>query len=298
MENAQDQMAPQKYKKPKKQKHNYTSELELKSLLIRIKNSREDMGTERDNTKINKYIKWHTAINTKKYAVADKNKMKSKLLKAKIKLKIVALSEGTRSDIASYERFGAIILLMIKNILKSPQYSSYTFKDDFYSDAVYKILKYLHNFKHKMISERSGVTVNAFAYISQIIYHSIWFIINSKKKDLMNLRKQIAMEYLNHDVNIKSSDLHVWDDRGPDPDKIAEDEITVTITIDTVDVDLVNEVQKLQNEIRGVERLNLYYPANYVISLDEYNRLRPVLNGNISIMRSEPPSLLPNLIGN
>jgi hypothetical protein len=38
----------------KKMKHNYTSELELKSLLLRIKNYRDDVGNHRNNIKINK----------------------------------------------------------------------------------------------------------------------------------------------------------------------------------------------------------------------------------------------------
>ena len=128
----------------KKMKHNYTSELELKSLLIRIKNKRLGLGIPDKNRQINKYISWHTAINTKKYAVpAKRNK-----LKLRLKHRIVELSEQTSCDEKSYERFGEIILLMIKNILRKPQFSGYTYKDDFYSDAIYKILAYLNNFNH------------------------------------------------------------------------------------------------------------------------------------------------------
>ena len=60
-------------------KHDYTNELELKSLLIRIKNTRKKDGTEKTsktnvrtdletvkkNRKINKYIKWYTNILSK-----------------------------------------------------------------------------------------------------------------------------------------------------------------------------------------------------------------------------------------
>lgn len=269
--------------KPIKQKHNYTSELELKSLLIRIKNKRADIGIERDNTKINKYIEWHTKINNKKYDSPTKRN----ITKGKLKESIIRLSEGASVDEGSYERFGTIVLLMIKNILKKPQFSGYTYKDDFYSDAVYKILKYLHNFDHTKMSERTGQPVNAFAYISQIIHNSILFIINSKKKDLENLRKQISMELLNHEMQPKNGEFHVWDDRGMEPVHIDENLVTETIHLKKIQGTLVQEIEKLQEEITKVDRLDLYYPKDYKITMEEYNELSPLLKGKISIMRAK-----------
>jgi hypothetical protein len=266
--------------KPKRKKHNYTSELELKSLLIRIKNHKAGMVNTTDNTKINKYVKWHTAINNKKYAVPTKRNV----LKAKIKQDIITKSENTSIDEVSYERFGEIILLMVKNILKKPQFSGYTYKDDFYSDAVYKILKYLHNFDHTMISDRSGQAVNAFAYISQIIHNSILYIINSKKKDLENLRKQIAMELLDHDLTPKISEFHVWEDRGLTPTD--EEKIAVeTIHIKKIKTNLVDYIKNLETDVDSFDRIDIYYPKDYSILMDEYNELRPLLKGKISIMR-------------
>ena len=134
------EQAPKNPNHKKKMKHNYTSELELKSLLIRVKNEKANVGSSKDNSKINKYIRWHTEISLKKYALY-KNRAR---LKNKLKEAIIRKSEETCVDKPSYERFGEIILLMIKNILKKPQFSGYTYRDDFYTDAVYKILKYLH----------------------------------------------------------------------------------------------------------------------------------------------------------
>lgn len=270
--------------KPEKTKHNYTSELELKSLLIRIKNKRNGIIDEKDNLKINKYIKWHTAVNNKKYDFPSKRN----ITKAKLKDKIVVLSEGTCVDRESYERFGEIILLMIKNILKKPTFSGYTYKDDFYSDAVYKILKYLHNFDHKMISDRTGQPVNAFAYISQYIHNSILFIINTKKKEQENIRKQISMEHLNHDFQIKESDyrlLNLYDERSAKEEQ--ERQIVETIHLKKIKTTLIDELKKLDEEIDRVTRLNLYYPKDYSITFDEYNDLQHMLRGKVSIMRAK-----------
>lgn len=189
----------------KRKIHNYTSNLEVTSLLIRIKNMRLMQESLEDpefdtsvstNTRINKYIHWHTLISDKSYGVnSEKNSKKRKILDA-LKTKIISLSEGCSADQTSYDRFGSIVLLMIKKILTKSQFSGYTYKDDFYSDATYKILKYLGNFDHKMISKRSGEPVNAFAYLTQIIHNSILFIINAKKKDQENIQKQAKMNFL------------------------------------------------------------------------------------------------------
>lgn len=269
----------------KKKKHNYTSELELKSLLIRIKNEKECSGfSEKDNTKINKYIKWHTDVNNKKYQYpAKRNKTKTKL-----KERIVKLSENTEIDKASYERFGHIILLMIKNILKKPQFSGYTYKDDFYSDAIYKILKYLHNFDHNKTSKITGQSVNAFAYISQIIHNSILYILNKKKKEQELLDKQVDMEHLNHNLELKYKTYYNEVEQD-DYDKYtaANVEILETIVLKNVEVDLVTSIQELQDEIERVQKLEIIYPSDYRISFDEYNELKDMLNGKISIKRAD-----------
>jgi hypothetical protein len=254
--------------KPQRQKHNYTSELELKSLLIRIKNTRQDIGIQKDNTKINKYIKLHTKINNKKYDYPAKRN--------------IELSEKTSVDKKTYERFGEVILLMIKNILKKPQFSGYTYRDDFYSDAIYKILKYLCNFNHKLISERTGQPVNSFAYISQIIHNSILFIINTKKKENDNLKKQISIENVSHNLTIKNQD-HANCSTFENEEYIEE-----TIILKSVKTTLADYItNSLEYDIEKADRINIIYPKDYRISFDEYDELKLLLKSKICIMREK-----------
>jgi DNA-directed RNA polymerase specialized sigma24 family protein len=262
----------------KKMKHNYTSELELKSLLIRIKNDREDICTQKHNKVINKYIKWHTAVNSKKY----EDSTKKSRLKNRLKDRIITLSEQTRVDGDSYERFGAIILLMVKNILRKPQFSGYTYVDDFYSDAVYKILRYLHNFDHNKISERTGFKVNAFAYISQIIHNSVIFIINSKKTETDNIKKQICMSQLDDNLQLKA--YEVFNDRVYREEMINKETGEYDMVIDELDGSLFNTLSDI-NFPEG--RVNVVYPHDYRITFDEYNKLKSILNSNISIVRAK-----------
>ena len=266
--------------KPKRYKHNYTSELELKTLLIRIKNKRGEIGDARNNVRINKYIKLFNLINAKKY----ENPQKRNKTKAKLKAKAIELSERTQIDTPSYEQFGSILLLMIKNILKKPQFSGYTYKDDFYSDAIHKILKYLGNFNHKLISEITGQPVNSFAYISQIMHNSILFIINTKKKENDRNKQQVSMEYVSHQLSLKNNttfNVSAFD---------AEQEldvVTETIILKKVKTNLVDELVKIQEDAEKFQRIDLIYPVNYLITFEEYDLLKPLLKGNINIMRTQ-----------
>ena len=269
-------------KQKNKKKNNYTCELELKSLLIRIKNDRLYDFPKQKNNQINKYIKWYKSIIDKKY---DDYKKFAKV-KSKLRNKIIELSEKTSIDEKSYERFGAIVLLMIKNILRKPQFSGYTYKDEFYSDAVYKILKYLNNFDHKIISEKSGNPVNAFAYISQIIHNSIIFVINTKKKEQEKIKKHIQdlnMDNLINFYNITVDDTELHYEWYYKPEKFVEE----TVNIDFIETSLVNEVKKLQDDIERVDKLTIFYPKNYNISFDEYNELKKYLKGKVSIVKSK-----------
>jgi hypothetical protein len=266
-------------------KHNYTSELELKSLLIRIKNHRVGLGTSKNNIKINKYITWHTKIKCRTYdSIIKKNNIKKRL-----RSQIISLSETTYSDNSSYERFGEIILLMVKNILRKPNFSYLPYQDDFYSDAVFKILKYLHNFNHKLISKRSGVEVNAFAYISQIIHNSILFIINTKKKERENLKKIFEIERNNYDFDIKNYGFNdknfynipeKWD---------SKTKIIKNIYLDEIKTSLVDELESHKEDIECINIsniLNIFYPNDYEISFREYEKLKNILKKNVNLIRS------------
>lgn len=197
--------------------HHYTDELELKSLLIRLKNSRvlddEEKGilqtedevqwlrdlkkrgfSERLNSFINNDIKRYIKIkhNLKNYEEKQKSINQPERLRniqSVLKERIIKNSERTLCDRVSKEQFGQIVILMVKNILRKPNFSMLEYHDQFYSDQSDKIFRYLNNFDHTKISERSGYQVNAFQYISQIIHNSIIFIINQRKKEKEKIKE-------------------------------------------------------------------------------------------------------------
>jgi len=231
-------MITQDLKTPTRMKHNYTSEMELKSLLIREKNKKENKGVkdERLNSEINELIKEY------------KNNRSETL-----KNDIIQKSLSVQIDNNSHENFGRIILLMIKKILTKPNFSGYTWQDEFYSDAIYRIFNYLHNFDYDKTSDVTGQKVNAFAYISQIIHNSIVAIIKSKSKDLEEMHKLFEHYADISDENIKGN---------KDITKVKKDAYERALLFE----------KELPSKELFLENINLLYSVNF----DEYQE--PIIN--------------------
>jgi len=182
-------------------KHDYTCELELKSLAIREKNSKLNNFDTKYNNRINELVKTYVKLNNSKHP-------KAKPLQQKLKERIVKLSEVTNIDRNSHEKFGEIVLLMIKNILRKPNFSGYTWRDDFYSYSTFRVLRYIHNFDHTKLSQRTNLPVNAFSYISQIIHNSIVFIINEKEA-IFGLSEEELKKRIKNKIEFKAPGYYV-----------------------------------------------------------------------------------------
>jgi hypothetical protein len=101
----------------------------------------------------------------------------------------------------SKERFGIILLLMIKNLRTMPSFSGYSenWASDFFSNAVEKTLLYLDNFDERLLSKRTGERSKAFAYVTQICFNAFVNIINIRKKENEFLKDTISYETHNFD---------------------------------------------------------------------------------------------------
>lgn len=266
-----------------RQKHDYTCELELKSLLIREKNSKLELQNNsiRTNKRINELINLFVKLNTDKFQ-KSLNSKKVKNLQNKIKDTIIKRSELVSIDRFSHERFGEIILLMIKNILKKPNFSGYTWKEDFYSDATYRVLKYLHNFNHTKTSEKTGQSVNAFSYISQIIHNSIVYIINTNNQeiDITDKLSQTEGEELGIE-KVKTLDKTSISEKINEKFIIQKQDLSNTSLFN-----LLSEFVDSSNYDKDFNYI-FEYPKDYLISLDEFAKLRDILKGNISIIKAK-----------
>jgi hypothetical protein len=96
----------------------------------------------------------------------------------------------------SKERFGVLLLLMIKNLAMMPSFGGYSdnWKTEFFSNAVEKTLLYMDNFDTNLLSKRTGKESKAFAYITQICFNAFVNIINLRKSEEEFIKKEISYE--------------------------------------------------------------------------------------------------------
>ena len=231
---------------------------------MNIKNFNLNNNRKTDIKRIDKYIAKHS-------------KSKSQKLKKLLREYIVKIAERNIIDKISYERFGELVLLIIKNILKKPKFSGYTYRDDFYSDSTDKIFRYLKNFNHTMISKITGQQVNSFSYLSQYVHNSIIFIINTKNTEKAEVEKY---------VNTYNENIRLLYNESEYIQKDKE----FNLYISKIKKTLFDDILDLTNEYNNFNILNLFYPEDYKISLNEYKKLKDLntlLNKTIRIQRSK-----------
>lgn len=226
--------------------HDYTNEVELKSLVIRERNNSLNIGTTNANKIINEL--------NEQYKLSKDTELKKRILK---------LSSETRIDKESHEKFGEIILLMIKKILTKPNFSGYSWVDEFYSTSCYRVLKYLHNFDYTRKSERTGGEVSAFSYITQIIMMSILEVINRNNKLSKDIENYTSKLSDNLDIYKESKNQS----------KVEESKAEcIEHFIDYEFTTLPSVIRELIREYNDKE-IKIYYPKNYKITYDEYSAI-------------------------
>lgn len=233
-------------------RHDYTNEVELKSLSMRERNKHNSIGTTDANAEINNLILEY--VKTKDLKVKDK---------------ILELSKITQIDKDSHERFGEIVLLMIKRILTKPNYSGYSWTDEFYSTACYRVFKYIHNFDADKKSERTGNSVSAFSYITQIITMSILEVINKNNKTQKELDRYAEIHDSEFGLNPQTKNESTYM-----PEVSSDLEYIVDYEFDS----LKTEIIKILNESEG--NIKVYYPKDYNLSFDEYAEIQGIIKEN------------------
>ena len=226
--------------------HDYTNEVELKSLVIRERNSSLNIGTTNANKIINEL--------NEQYKLSKDPELKQRILE---------LSSGTRIDKESHEKFGEIILLMIKKILTKPNFSGYSWVDEFYSTSCYRVLKYLHNFDYTKKSERTGQEVSAFSYITQIIMMSILETINRNNKLTKDLEGYTEKLSRGFDIYKESKNQSKIEDGKPE---------CIEHFIDYEFKTLPAVIREVIREHKDKE-IRIYYPEGYKITYDEYSEI-------------------------
>lgn len=176
----------------------------------------------------------------------------------KIDSELLVYAENIKiSHVVSKEKFGIMLLLIIKNLGTMPSFSGYSdnWKTDFFSNAIEKTLLYLDNFDESLLSKRTGEKSKAFAYVTQICFNAFINIINIRKKEELLLKDTISLESANLDGI-----------RSPSINQVKEEEILdiqehlVTIKkIEHLDKAILKGIKYIEesNNILSVNRSNI-----------------------------------------
>ena len=94
-----------------------------------------------------------------------------------LKQELISYSTLKKSDKETIipKKLAMMFQLLAKNLLRKGNFSGYTFKDELYSDAIFDLIRYSHNY-----DENKGVS--AFAYITTIAYQSMVRRIKKEKQ--------------------------------------------------------------------------------------------------------------------
>jgi hypothetical protein len=175
----------------------------------------------------------------------------------------------------SRQKFGEIVILINDNLLKKPCFRNYSenWTEDFKSNAIYKIFKYINNFDPEKISKITGKKISSFAYLTQITYMAFIEVINKRKNDTHDLMENmIPLQDLKpeHYVYSKFANESTY---YPDEHREDDTEYFIFPSVNTFVVDnlICDTLYDVLKTIRiKFDKVHVTYPSTYHISMTEF----------------------------
>ena len=173
--------------------------------------------------------------------------------------------------------FATYCMLIINNLRKRPQFSGYTtnWTEDYISNSIYKMLKYIHNFDHTRISKITNEPVSPFAYLTQIAKAAFLEVINKRKSEESHIKETFQYQELESLLRNVNSNIENQSSLGTSIEELEngiKEYNLRTMTLEGIKFDSVYDILLfLQN--RGETKISVIYPKKYVISLDEYDKI-------------------------
>ena len=169
-------------------------------------------------------------------------------------------------------------MLIINNLKKRPQFSGYTsnWTEDYVSNSIYKMLKYIHNFDHTRISKITNQPVSPFAYLTQIAKAAFIEVINRRKNEEMNIKESYQYHELDELIQNVNRKLNGDNTKDLYDDGIKHYNLR-KLDIDGNKFTTLYDMLKFLKE-RGDRKLKIEYPKKYNLSIEEYNMITELGN--------------------
>jgi hypothetical protein len=178
---------------------------------------------------------------------------------------------------ADKTKFATQCMLIINNLKKRPQFSGYTtnWTEDYVSNSIYKMLKYIHNFDHTRISKITNEPVSPFAYLTQIAKAAFFEVINKRKKEESYIKETVQYHELEKLVSAAYKNIDRMSTYYKDEEEGIEFFNLKKLEVDGVKFDTLKDLlQHLWD--RGSRKLKIEYPKKYIITMDEFEEISKI----------------------
>ena len=189
----------------------------------------------------------------------------------------------------SRETYGQMILKLVERMCLKSSYIGYTYRDDFYSNAIQRVLSYsITNFDPNMISKRSGQRVKAFAYLTSIINNAILEIINDRNEEQEEIMEHIVpMEELYYEIGRQYR---------PQLYKHEETKEEAEVLLKVIDGKVISKEEEIcafetvfdtLKDYPKDSKIKLEYPMEYRMSLEEADKISALGFDYLNLSRIE-----------
>jgi len=179
---------------------------------------------------------------------------------------------------ADKTKFATQCMLIINNLKKRPQFSGYTsnWTEDYVSNSIYKMLKYIHNFDHTRISKITNEPVSPFAYLTQIAKAAFFEVINKRKREDGYIKETVQYQELEDLVQHAYRNIEdIKTNEQIERIKLENEVISYNLRKLEIDGNRFETIRDMLQYLwdKGERKIKIEYPKKYNISLEEYDAI-------------------------
>lgn len=187
--------------------------------------------------------------------------------------------------------FGEMVLQLVKRRATSYNFSGYTYKEEFYSNAIDKIMSYaIRNFDPEYVNPRTGKKSKAFSYLTEIASKAFVAIINEYREEQEEINNLIPYDSLYQNTINRSENKSC----------IVEDNINFNNEYYLIyDNKLKCEDTEYENiycflKEKECNNIKVVYPKEYKISLEEYDMIKTLKFDYLDLKKERDSKYVPS----
>jgi hypothetical protein len=189
-------------------------------------------------------------------------------------------------------KFGEMVLQLVTRRATSYNFSGYTYKEEFYSNAIDKIMSYaIKNFDPDYINPRTGKKSKAFSYITEITSKAFVAIINEYRDEQIEINNLIPYDSLYQSIITTSENKSTI----PEIDYNIELDAVLTYNNNLIYLNNkeYNSIFEVLREYEG-KNVKLKYPKDYSISLDEFEQIKTLKFEYLDLTKEKDAKYIPS----